>query len=74
MSLRSRLLVFVTGGCHHLHQIVMLFKYVTREGMVPSVVLCMFVEIVAQNEGHFTHSTFMWVIAVVVKKVFIHII
>ena len=69
----SRLLAFVEGGYHHLHHIVMLVKYVAKEGMVPSVFLYMFVEIAALNEGHFTHSAFIWVIAGMVRKMLIHV-
>ena len=72
-SLRSRLLAFVTGGCYHLNHIVMLVKYVTREGIVPSVDLYMFVEMAALNKGCFTRRAFMWVIAGVVRKVLIHV-
>ena len=51
----------------------MLVKYVTKEGMVPSVFLYMFVEIAALNDVHFTHSSLMWVIARVVRKRLIHV-
>ena len=51
----------------------MLVKYVTKEGVVPSVFLYMFVEIAALNDGHFTHSSFVWVIAWVVRNMFLHV-
>ena len=54
----SRLFAFVEGGYHHLNHIVMLVKSVTKEGMVSSVFLYMFVEIAVLNEGLFTHSAF----------------
>ena len=53
----------------------MLARYVTREGMVPSVVTFMNLDLAVLNNGCITHIAFIWVIAGVVGKVlkFIHV-